>query len=111
MRRLALHENEQTPLGACMFERYRHQGFDEPVEEDLAGYRLRGFDHRPDVQLLGRRADRGNGRGLDRTLAKMRMELFELPDLSLRAPAKITIPRVSNLTESHYKTWWPQIDT
>jgi hypothetical protein len=27
-------------------------------------------------------------------LAKMRMELFELPDLSPRAPAKIAVPRV-----------------
>src|ERR1700690_3298537 len=27
-------------------------------------------------------------------LAKVRMELFELPDLSFRAPAKIAVPRV-----------------
>ncbi len=58
MRRIALHENEQAALGAGMFEGDRHQGFDEPVEKDLAGYGLGGFDHRPDIQLLqGRRIE------------------------------------------------------
>ena len=89
MRRIALHENEQAALGAGMFDCDRHQGFDQPVENDFSRNGLRGFDHRPGVHLLGRRGDRGSGRGLDRMLAKMRMELFELPDLSLRAPAKI----------------------
>jgi hypothetical protein len=69
MRRIALHENEHAALGAGVFERDRHQGFDQPVENNLRGNSLRGFDHRPDVQLLGRCADRGSGRCLDRMLA------------------------------------------
>src|SRR5271154_3568322 len=74
MRRIALHEDEQAALGAGMFERDRHQGFDQPVEKDLAGYSLRGLDDRLSVQLFGRRADRGCGRGRDRMLAEVWME-------------------------------------
>jgi hypothetical protein len=49
MRRIALHEDEQAALGAGMFERDRHQGFDQSIENDLCGNSLRGFDHRSDV--------------------------------------------------------------
>ena len=57
--RIALKENEQAPLRPGVFERDRQQGFDESVENDLAGYRLRGGDHSPNIHLLNRRADRG----------------------------------------------------
>jgi hypothetical protein len=49
IRRIALHENEQAALGAGMFERDRHHGFDQPLENNLCGNSLRGFHHRPDV--------------------------------------------------------------
>ena len=111
MRRTAAHENEQATLGAGVFERDRHQGFDQPVEKDLAGYGLRGLDHRPSVQLIGWCADRGLGRGLGRMLAEVWMELFELPDLSVGAPAEITGSGVAQIcmgdsleTERHVET-------
>src|SRR5579863_10406849 len=100
MRRVASHEDEQAALRAGVFERDRHQDFDEPVEKDLAGYGLRGFGHRPDVQLLEGRVDRA-GRGPDRMLAQVRMELLELPNLALGAPAEITVHGVLQIGVSN----------
>ena len=35
-----------------MFDRDPQQRLDELTEDDLAGHRLRGLEHRPDIQLL-----------------------------------------------------------
>ena len=95
-RRVALQENEQAPLRAGMFERDRHQDFDEPVENDLAGYGLRGLDHRLNVQLLDGRAGRGGG-AARRLLAQMRVGLVHLPDFSVGAPPEIAVSSVPQI--------------
>ena len=45
-----------------MFDRDPQQRLDELTEDDLAGHRLRGLDHRPDIQLVDGRANGGGGR-------------------------------------------------
>src|SRR4030081_204096 len=77
-----------------MLQRDPHERFDELAENDLARHRLRGLEHRPDIQLLSGRANGGGGRCRDWCVAEMRMKLFELPHLSERAPAKIAAPRL-----------------
>ena len=40
-----------------MFDRDPQQRLDELTEDDLSGDRLRGLEHRPDIQLLDGRAN------------------------------------------------------
>src|SRR5258707_3494855 len=77
-----------------MLDRDPQERLDELTEDDLAGYRLRGLEHRPDIQLLDWRANGSGGRCSDWCVAEMQMKLFELPHLSGRAPAKIAAPRL-----------------
>src|SRR6267154_3856423 len=67
---------------------------DEVTEDDLAGHRLRSLDHRPDIQLLGGRANGSGGRCRDWCVAEMRMKLFELPHLSSGSPTEVAVASV-----------------
>src|SRR5271166_5306803 len=80
-----------------MFDHDPQQRLDELAENDLAGHRLRGLEHRPDIQLLHWRANGSGGRCRGWCVAEMRMKLFELPHLAERAPAKIAAPRLPQI--------------
>src|ERR1700682_1295312 len=80
-----------------MLERDPQQRLDELTEDDLTGHRLRGLQHRPDIQLLDRCANGSGGRCRDWCVAEMGMKLFELPPLAERAPAKIAAPRLPQI--------------
>src|SRR5262249_21232014 len=67
---------------------------DELLENDLAGQRLRGPDHRREVELLDRRADRRPNRQGSGRLAEMRPRGVELSHLAGGAPAQVAVPRV-----------------
>ena len=95
---VAVEKNEQAPLGAGMFERDRHQGFNEPIEHDLAGNGLRRLHHRAQLQLLDGSANGADGRQRRRIIAEPRVRLLELPDFSLGAPAQITEARVPQIS-------------
>src|ERR1700675_3113 len=82
-------QDEQATLGAGMLYGNPQQRLDEFTEEDLAGHRLCGLEHRPHIQLLDGRANGRGGRCRDWYVAEMRMKLFELPHLSERTPPKI----------------------
>src|SRR5437899_11973795 len=72
-----------------MLDRGTQQRLDEITEDDLAGHRLRGLEHRPDIQPLDWRANSSGGRRRDRCVAEMRMKLIELPHLAIGSPANI----------------------
>src|SRR3984957_6174614 len=80
-----------------MFDRDPHQGFDEPVDYDLAGYGLRGLDNPLDVQLLEGRANRRGRRGRGPFPLQVRVAFVELFYLATGAPAVIAIPRVTEI--------------
>src|ERR1700716_2143065 len=92
---VAWEQDEQATLGAGMFDRDPQERLNELTEDDLAGHRLRGLEHRSDIQLLDGRANGSGGRSRDWRVAEMRMKLFELPHLTKRAPANIAVPRAS----------------
>jgi len=75
-------------LGAGLFERERHQGLDEPVEDDLPGDGLRGLDHGADVQVFDGGAEQGGGGRRGGVLAELRVRLLELPDLAEGRPKR-----------------------
>src|SRR5258708_11589460 len=76
-----------------MFDRDPQQCLDELAEDDFAGHRLRGLEHRTDIQMFDRRANGGGRRCRDWCVTEMRMKLFEMPHLAERAPAQVTAPR------------------
>src|SRR5882672_12364041 len=86
---VALEQDEQATLGAGMFDRDPQQRLDELTEDDLTGHRLRGLEHRPDIQPLDWRTNGSGGRCRDWCVAEMRMKLFELPHLAECAPAQV----------------------
>src|SRR5882672_12671211 len=96
---LAGKQDEQAALGPGMLDRDPQQRLDKLAEFDLARYRLRGLEHRSNIQLLGGRANGGGGDGRcrDRCVAEMRMKLFELPHLAVGAPAETTVPGVAQV--------------
>src|SRR5713101_4146406 len=77
-----------------MFDPDPQERLDELTEDDLTGHRLRGLEHRPDIQLLDGRANGGCGRGRGWCVAEMRMELFELPYLAIGSPTQIAVAGV-----------------
>src|ERR1700716_2394524 len=91
---VAWEQDEQATLGAGMFDRDPQERLDELTEDDLAGHRLRGLEHRPDIQLLEGRANGSGGRCRDWCVAEMRMKLFELPHLAIGSPTQIAVAGV-----------------
>jgi hypothetical protein len=80
-----------------MLDGNHHQGLHELPQHDLAGYGLRSLDHRPEVELLKGRANRGGGRGRRSFLVQVRVVLIELPYLAERTPTEIAIAGVSKI--------------
>src|SRR5712675_1898969 len=77
-----------------MLDRDPQQRLDQLTEDDLAGYRLRGLEHRSDIQPLDGRANGSGRRCWDWCVAEMRMKLFELPHLAIGSPAQIAVAGV-----------------
>src|SRR3984957_13076441 len=77
-----------------MLDRNPHELLDELVEDDLARHRLRGLEHRPDIQIPDGRANGSGGRSMDWCVAEMRMKLFELPHLAIGSPTQIVVTGV-----------------
>src|SRR6202048_140168 len=90
---VAREQDEQATLGASMLDGDPQERLDEIAKDDLSGHRLRGLEHRPDIQPLDWRANGSGGRCRDWRVTEMRMKVFELPHLAERAPAKIAAPR------------------
>src|SRR5882757_5645656 len=84
-------QDEQAALGAGMLDRDPQQRLDELTEDDLTGHRLRGLEHRPDIQPVDRRANGSGGRCGDWCVAEMGMKLFELPHLAIGSPTQIAV--------------------
>src|SRR6195256_2057630 len=80
-----------------MFDRDPQERLDELTEDDLAGHRLRGLDHRPDIQLLGGRPDHHRRRRWRCFLARTRVALVELLYLAERSPACKATARILHM--------------
>src|SRR5437588_9521690 len=91
---VAREQNEQATLGAGVLDRDPQERLDELTEDDLAGHRLGGLEHRPDIQPLDGRADGSGGRCRHWCVAEIRMKLFELPRLAIGPPTQIAVAGV-----------------
>src|SRR5690242_9447072 len=77
-----------------MLQRDPHKRLDELVENDLARHRLRGLDHRPDIQLLEGRANCRRRRRRCCFLAQPGVEPLELLHLSESPPTRKATTRI-----------------
>src|ERR1700756_894798 len=95
---IATNSNQHAPLRPCVFNCDPHQGLAELVENDLAGYGLRSFDHCPEIQLHDRCANRSHGCGRSPFLVECGVRLVNLPDLAEGTPTEIAVAGVSNVS-------------
>ena len=79
--------DQETSLGAGVLDGRAHEPVDELFQNHLAGECLRDFDHGREIELFDRCFDRARWTRRALVLPQPRMELIELPHLSVGAPA------------------------
>ena len=98
-------KNQETSFGARVLDGRAHQRVDQLLQHDLTRHRFGHLDHGRQIEVLDGCLDR-RGRIGDRLLGSdLRIELLELSNLCVRAPAAIAvagIPQVGrrNLLEA-----------
>ncbi len=86
------HEDQIGGLCASVFEHDAHQCVDQIFQQDLAGDGLRSLGDRQQIHLR-----QGCGEGCLWLRLQLQMASFELPDLAVGAPARITISRLPQI--------------
>src|SRR5215510_5961014 len=94
---LAAYGNQDGSLGAGVLYGCSHEPVDKLFHDHLAGERLRELDHRPEIELFDRSLDRTCRSRRTLVLPQPRLELVELPYLSIGSPSKIALPRISQI--------------
>ena len=79
-------KDQQSALGASVLDRGAHERVDQLLQHDLARHGLRHFDHRREVQMLDRRADRARRPRYWLFLPEVRIELARVAAPSRRLP-------------------------
>src|SRR5215475_1343368 len=90
-------QEQEAPLGTRMLDRQAHERIDRSFQHHLAGDCLRHLDHGREVEMLDRCLDRARWTRRALLLTQPRMELIELPHLSVGAPPDVATPRVSQV--------------
>src|SRR6516165_9928969 len=90
-------DNQKTSFGARVLKGRAHEFVDELFQLHLARERLRDFDHRCEIEMFDRYLDRARWSPRAFVLPQPRMELVELPHLSVGAPSQIAPPRVTQV--------------
>src|SRR5215469_3042253 len=80
-----------------MLDNRAHQSVDQLVQNQLARECLRDLDHRREIETVDRRFDRPRWCRPATVLPQLRMELIELPHLSIGSPSEVTPPCVSQI--------------
>src|SRR5580692_8375384 len=89
-------QDQQAPLSTRIFQSDSQEVFDQCGKGYLARNRLRRFHDGLDVQLSDWRINRAR-RGGSSSFAQPRVPFVELLDLSVGAPAVITVPRIPEI--------------
>src|SRR5215469_3558263 len=82
--------DQETSFGTGVLDGSSHEPVDELFENHLAGKCLRGFNHCCEVEIFDRRFDRATRTRRTLVLPQPRMELIELPHLSICSPSQVT---------------------
>src|SRR6187200_934793 len=84
--------DQETSVSAGVLDGHTHEPVDELFEHYLARECLGDLDHGGDIKLFDRCFDRARWTPLALVRPQPRMELIELPHLSVGAPAQIAGP-------------------
>src|SRR5262245_19017549 len=95
---LASYGNQDGSLGSGVLDGRSHKPVDKLLHDDLAGECLGDFNHRREVELFDRCVDRAGWTWRALVLPQPRMELVELPHLSLSSPTLITGSRLPQIS-------------
>src|SRR5215471_3589748 len=98
MRGPASRKNEQPAHGARLLDCGAHEGLEQLFQDDVTRYCLRHFDDGGEIQMFNRGFDCTRQTRHALVQSQPRMELIELPHLSVRSPAQIALPRVSEMS-------------
>src|SRR5215510_8726087 len=90
-------QEQEAPLGTRMLDRQAHERIDRSFQHHLAGDCLRHLDHGREVEMLDRCLDRARWTRRTLVLPQPRIELIELPRLSVGSPPDIATPCVSQV--------------
>src|SRR5215469_14828495 len=82
-------DNQKTSFGAGVLEGCAHEFVDELFRNYFARQRLRYFDHGCEIEIFDRCLNRTRWTPRAVVLPQPRMELIELPHLSVGAPSQI----------------------
>src|SRR6516164_3056128 len=80
---IASRDNQETSLSAGVLDSRAQEPVNEFFENHLARKCLRGFNHCREIELFDRRFDRASRTRRTLVLPQPRMELIELPHLSI----------------------------
>src|SRR5262249_11568587 len=97
LQRFSSRNDQETSLGAGVLDGRAQEPVDEFFENHLARKCLRGFNHCREIELFDRCFDRTRWTRRALVLPEPRMELIELPHLSVGSPSQIAPPRVSQV--------------
>ena len=90
-------KDQQTSFGARMLDRGAYERIDQLLKDDLTGHCLRDPDDGCEIEVFDGREDCGCRIGHCTVRSKVRIDLFELANLSVSPPAKVAVPRVSKV--------------
>ena len=80
-----------------MLDRGTHQRIEQLFEHDLARDGLRHLDHGREIEVFDRCADRARRSSGGLFRPQVRVELIELPDLAICAPAEIAVTGIAQV--------------
>src|SRR6516162_7000369 len=89
--------DQETSLGAGVLDGRAQEPVDQLFQNHLTGNSLRHFDYGREVELFDRRLDRARWTRRALVLPQPRMELIELPNLSVGSPSEIALPCLSQV--------------
>src|SRR5215467_9201668 len=95
LQRISSLNDQETSLGAGVLDGRAQEPVDEFFENHLARKCLRSFNHCREIKMFDRRFDHARWTRRTLVLPQPRMELVELPHLSIGTPSKIALPSVS----------------
>src|SRR6516162_6530867 len=87
-------DNQKTSFGTGVLEGCAHEFVNELFQHHLARERLRDFDHRREIEIFDRSFDHARRARRMLVLPQPRMQLVELPHLSVGSPSQIAAPCV-----------------
>src|SRR5215831_13455668 len=91
LQRISSWNDQETSLGAGVLDGRAQEPVDEFFENHLARQCLRSFNHRREIKMFDRRFDHARWTRRTLVLPQPRMELVELPHLSVSAPPDIAV--------------------